>query len=95
VVDLVVVVDRVVVDEEHEGGADEAPEDLDGPVRQDLVPGQVPTDRGAERDRRVDVRTRDATDRVDGEHDGQTPSPRDQEPVAAAQQGCVLQLGAP
>src|SRR5205085_7097318 len=82
VVDLVEVVDRVVVDQEHQRGADEAAQHLRNPIPGDFPPRKSTAERGAQCDRRIDVRTGYTARGVDRERDGQCPSPRDQQPVA-------------
>ncbi len=81
VIHLVKVVDRVVVDQEHQGGPDEGAQHLRDPIAGNPAPRQLLADRGTQRDCGVDVRPGDPATDVDGEGDGQRPSPGDEEPI--------------
>ena len=74
-------VDRVVVHEEDQGGADEAADQLSAPVGQDLGPAEFPSDGEGQGHRRVDVGAAHPARHPDGEGDRHRPSPGDQQPV--------------
>ena len=81
-VNVVVAVDRVLVDPEHERGADERASDLRRPVTGHLLPREAPPQGAGQRDRRIDMRPADPARNVDRERDCESPSPGDEQPVA-------------
>ena len=75
-----------MVDQEHQGSADEGAGNLGDPVRHDLPPGEVAPHGEAQRDGGVEVRPADAARHPYAERDGPRPPEHDQQPVAGRQE---------